>query len=51
MINLVKFWMKIISNKNTLLFKIYSIMRNDADSECHYSNLSWVYNVKQLIRI
>jgi hypothetical protein len=48
-VNIMKFWVKIISDKGTLLHKAYSQSREDADTGCHYGNLNWTFNVKQLL--
>jgi exonuclease III len=46
---IVRFWIRIISNRSTLLYKVYTLMRNDADNGCHYNKLNWAYNVKKLL--
>jgi hypothetical protein len=44
-VNIMTFWVKIISNKGTLLHKAYSQLREYADKGCHYGNLNWAFYV------
>jgi hypothetical protein len=44
----MKCWVKIMSDKGTLLHNAYSQLREDADKGCHYGNHNWAFNVKQL---
>lgn len=47
-LRILKYWLKIFCNKNTLLFYIYSISKFDADNGNNYNGLNWASQVKQL---
>lgn len=47
--NILKYWLKIINNRHTLLYYVYSILRADADNGHNYNNMNWAANIKKLL--
>ena len=47
-IKIVKYWIKILKNKNNLLYSSYKMLRHDADVNNNYKGLNWASNVKSL---
>ena len=45
-----KYWIKLISlNRNCLLYKCYSKLRNDAENNQSYNNTNWAFNIKSIL--
>jgi hypothetical protein len=49
--HIIKYWIKILSNKNSLLYRTYNLLRIDADSDIDYKGQNWASNVKQLLNL
>jgi len=47
---MIKYWIKIItSNEQSLLFKVYNMLRIDAENGLNYKHSNWAYHVKCLL--
>ena len=46
---IIKYWIKILSVNNNLLFKSYNVLRCDADLGFTYNGSNWAHNVKKLL--
>ena len=44
-----RYWIKILKNKESLLYNVYCVLRTDADSGNNYNGLNWASNVKKLL--
>ena len=47
-LKIIKYWNKILSNENTLQFKIYQMLRNDANN-ITYGGQNWANQIKCLM--
>jgi len=45
----LKYWLNMLDRRDSIVYKIYNIMRIDADWNNSYSNMNWAFNVKRLL--
>jgi hypothetical protein len=46
---IVKYWLKIICSTESMLYRVYSVLRLDADRERSYKGMNWAFQVKSLL--
>jgi hypothetical protein len=46
---IVKYWLKIICSTDSMLYRVYSVLRLDADRERSYKGMNWAFQVKSLL--
>ena len=50
-ISLIKFWIKILnSDENSLLYWVYTVLKEDADTGVTYNGSNWAYQIKQILQ-
>ena len=50
-IHMVHYWLKLLKSRNNCVIKsIYSMLRNEADSNNSYNKLNWAYHVKSMLQ-
>ena len=50
-IHMIRYWFKLLkSENNSLIKRIYIMLRNDADSNNSYNNLNWAYHIKSMLQ-
>ena len=45
-LRVLKYWLKIVKNKNSLSYKIYNLMREDINETARTDQRNWANNVK-----
>jgi hypothetical protein len=49
-ISMIKYWLKLITNRhNTILFKVYNLLKQDVDSNFIYNGNNWAYQIKLIL--
>ena len=46
---MVKYWLDILSDRNSLLYKVNEMLRNDLSFGLTYSKNNWAYQVKCIL--
>jgi hypothetical protein len=47
---MIKYWIRILTlNRQSLLFKTYLMLKQDADNNYTYSQLNWAYQIKNIL--
>jgi hypothetical protein len=49
-IHMIRYWIKLLKcNENTILYKVYSLLRRDADQNNSYNNTNWASHIKSIL--
>lgn len=48
---LIKYWIKLLSRRDTLEFKVYSMLKNDCDGGNDYKGTNWAFHIKHELDI
>jgi hypothetical protein len=49
-ISMIKYWSRIIrSRENSILFRVYNSMKQDADNNINYNENNWAYQIKSIL--
>ena len=47
---MLKYWIKILDQQeNSLLYKTYIMLKNDAENGVTYNRNNWAHNIKQIL--
>ena len=47
---IIKYWLKLLSmNEQTIIFKVYIMLKTDADKGLSYNGKNWAYNIKMTL--
>ena len=50
-IKLIKYWIKLLSRRDTLEFKVYIMLKNDCDNGNNYKGTNWAFHIKHELDI
>ena len=45
-IKLIKYWIKLLSKRDTLEFKVYTMLKNDCENGNSYNGANWAFQIK-----
>ena len=46
---MLNYWIKLIENKNSLMYKVYSMLCNDLNNGKTYNGHNWAFQIKSII--
>ena len=50
-IKLIKYWTKLLTNRDTLEFKVYCMLKNDCDNGNDYKGTNWASHIKHELEL
>ena len=45
-IRLIKYWIKLLSKRDTLEFKVYTMLKNDCENDNIYNGANWAFQIR-----
>ena len=46
---MLNYWIKILKNKESLMYKIYVMLRNDMNNGRNYNGCNWAFNIRSVL--